>query len=220
MRILLVEDDPMVGESICKALRMAHFTVDWTQDGVSAEVALTHKNHSLLLLDLGLPRKGGLAILESLRNRSDPIPVIILTARDAVSDKIRGLDCGADDYLVKPFDLDELIARMRALLRRKSGRANAEMIHGDIVLDPARHVVTLKGIPVDLPSREFAILHALMERPGTIISRSGLEERIYGWSEEVESNTIEVYIHHLRKKFGPNIIRNVRGVGYKLGGSP
>ena len=216
MRILLVEDDPMVGESICKALKLAHFAVDWVKDGVSAEVALAHRIHSLLLIDLGLPRKSGLDILKSIRGHSDPIPAIILTARDSVEDKVQGLNFGADDYLVKPFDLDELIARMRALLRRHSGRANAEIVHGDIALDPIRHEVRLKGVLVEMPAREFAILHALMEKPGVIVSRDKLEERLYGWDDEIESNTIEVYIHHLRKKLGPETIRNVRGVGYKM----
>lgn len=219
MRILLVEDDAMVGESICKALRMAHFTVDWTRDGIMAEAALDTKSHSLVLLDLGLPRKGGLAILKSMRERRNAIPVMILTARDAVEDRIQGLDSGADDYLIKPFDLDELIARIRALMRRNSGRAVSEIIYGAISLDTARHEVKLCGAAVDLSAREFAILHALMENPGTVVSRERLEEKLYGWEDDIGSNTIEVYIHHLRRKLGAGVIRNIRGVGYRIGKS-
>ena len=217
MRILLVEDDPMIGESICKALRMAQFTIDWTRDGISAELALEHRNHSLLLLDLGLPRKSGLDILKWLRAHSDPIPVMILTARDAVEDRVQGLNCGADDYLVKPFDLDELIARIYALLRRNSGRAETEIAYGNISLDIIRHEAKFKGAPITLTTKEFEILHALLEHPGVIVSREKLEERLYGWGEEIESNIIDVYIHHLRKKIGSELIHNVRGVGYKLG---
>ena len=217
MRILLIEDDPMIGDSICKALKLAHFTVDWMQDGLSAEFALQCNNHALLLLDIGLPGKNGLEILKSLRKNSNSIPVLILTARDAVEDRILGLDNGADDYLVKPFDLDELLARMRALLRRNSRNIESEIAHGELVLDAFKHEVRIRGIPVYLPVKEFAILHALMERPGAVLSRDKLEERIYGWEDDVGSNTIEVYIYNLRKKFGGGIIRNVRGVGYKLG---
>ncbi len=217
MRILLIEDDPMIGDSICKVLKLAHFAVDWMQDGSSAEYALARQNHALLLLDIGLPRKNGLEILKSLRKNSNSIPVLILTARDSVEDRILGLDNGADDYLVKPFDLDELLARMRALLRRNSRTVESAITHGEIALDALRHEVKIKGAPVYLPVKEFAILHALMEQPGCIISRDKLEERIYGWDDDVGSNTIEVYIYNLRKKFGADIIRNIRGVGYKLG---
>lgn len=217
MRILLVEDDSMVGQSICKALKMAHFTVDWTQDGIAAECALECDNYSLLLLDLGLPRKSGWDILKSLRQRKSVIPVLILTARDAVEERIQGLNCGADDYLVKPFNLDELIARMRALLRRHSGQENAEIIHGAVTVNTVKHEAKFRGVPVNLSAKEFAILRALLEKPGTILSRDMLEEKLYGWGEEIASNAIQVHIHNLRKKFGEDVIRNIRGVGYKIG---
>jgi two-component system response regulator QseB len=207
----------MVGQSICKALKMAHFTVDWTQDGIAAECALECENYSLLLLDLGLPRKSGWDILKSLRQRKSVIPVLILTARDAVEERIQGLNCGADDYLVKPFNLDELIARMRALLRRHSGRENAEIIHGAVTLNALKHEAKFRGVPVNLSAKEFAILRALLEKPGTILSRDMLEEKLYGWGEEIASNAIQVHIHNLRKKFGEDVIRNIRGVGYKIG---
>lgn len=217
MRILLVEDDAMVGDSLCKALKIVNFTVDWTRDGGSAELALECGNYSLVLLDLGLPKKSGLAVLKLLRKRADSVPVLIITARDAVEDRILGLNSGADDYLVKPFDLDELVARMHALLRRNSGRADAAIVYGEITLDTIKHETWLKAVPLDLPAREFAILHALMENPGVVISRDQLEEKLYGWGDEIGSNTIAVYIHHLRQKFGADMIRNVRGVGYKMG---
>ena len=217
MRILLVEDDRMIGDSICKALRMAQFTVDWTRDGISAELALEHHNHSLLLLDLGLPRKSGIDILRKMRKRANAIPVIILTARDAVQDKVQGLNAGADDYVVKPFDLDELIARIHALLRRNAGRAETEIVYGDISMDIAGHRAKFRGNPLELSAKEFQILFALLERPGAIISRDRFEEMLYGWGEEIESNIVDVYIHRLRKKIGSNMIVTVRGVGFKLG---
>ena len=217
MRVLLVEDDSMVGQSISKALKMAHFAVDWTQDGIAAECSLEYGNYSLLLLDLGLPRKSGWDILKSLRQRKNTIPILILTARDAVEDRIQGLNCGADDYLVKPFDLDELIARMHALLRRHGGQVNTEIVYGAVSVDTARHEARYKGDLVELSAKEFAVLHALMEHPGTVLSRDRLEEKLYGWGEEIASNAIQVYIHHLRKKFGEDVIRNVRGVGYRIG---
>lgn len=217
MRILLVEDDPMIGESICNALKLAQFTVDWTRDGISAELALEHRIHSLLLLDLGLPRKSGLDILKNIRQHANFIPVIILTARDAVEDRVQGLNAGADDYLIKPFDLDELIARIYALLRRDAGRAETEIVYGDFTLDIVGHQAKLKGEPLDLTAKELKILYVLLEKPGVIISRERFEEMLYGWGEEIESNIVDVYIHHLRKKLGSDFIRNVRGVGYKLG---
>ena len=217
MRILLVEDDPMVGQSICTALRIAQFTLDWVKDGIAAEHAIASGNYSLLLLDLGLPRKSGWDILKSLRQRGNSIPVLILTARDAVEDRILGLNLGADDYLVKPFDLDELIARMRALLRRNSGQESAEIVYGALSIDTVRHEVRLKGELVNLSAKEFAIFHALMEKPGAVLSRDKLEEKIYGWGDEIASNTVQVYIHYLRKKFGADVILNVRGVGYRVG---
>lgn len=217
MRILLVEDDPMLGQSIFTALKIAHFTVDWVQDGLAAEHAIGCEDYSLLLLDLGLPRKNGWEILKSLRQRGDGIPVLILTARDSVEDRIQGLNCGADDYLVKPFDLDELIARMRALLRRNLGQESNEIVYGDVSMDTLRHEARLKGELISLSAKEFAILYALMEKPGAVLSRDKLEEKLYGWGDEIASNTVQVYVHYLRKKFGADVIQNVRGVGYRIG---
>ncbi|MDX8378675.1 MAG: response regulator transcription factor [Gallionella sp.] len=217
MRILLAEDDQMVGQSIFTALKIAHFTVDWAHDGVAVEHALGCEEYSLLLLDLGLPRKSGWEILESLRLRGDTLPVLILTARDALEDRIQGLNCGADDYLVKPFDLDELIARMRALLRRNLGQETMEITYGNVSMDTVKHEARLRGELINLSAKEFAILYALMEKPGAVLSRDKLEEKIYGWGDEIASNAIQVYIHYLRKKFGVDIIQNVRGVGYRVG---
>lgn len=214
MRLLLVEDDAMIGESIQRALHQEGYSVDWVRDGKSAELALANGNHDLMLLDLGLPRKAGLDVLTGLRQRGNTLPVLIITARDAVENRIEGLDAGADDYLVKPFDLDELLARIRALLRRRAGRAHSTLIAGKLVLDPASHRVTLKSAEVSLSNKEFALLRALMERPGSVLSRAQLEERLYGWGDEIESNAVEVHIHNLRKKLGGECLRNVRGVGY------
>lgn len=216
MRLLLVEDDSMIGESVRKGLRQDGFTVDWVQDGRSAESALECGTYDLLLLDLGLPRKSGLEVLKSLRQRRNPIPVLVLTARDAVTDRVTGLDAGADDYLVKPFDLEELAARIRALLRRQSGRTDSIIRHGELTLNPATHEVHLQGNPVMLSAREFSLLEAFLDRPGAVLSRVQLEEKLYGWDDEIESNTVEVYIHALRKKLGAGLIKNVRGVGYMI----
>jgi len=216
MRLLLVEDDAMIGESIRKGMQQDGFALDWVQDGRAAELALEANPYDTLLLDLGLPRKDGLEVLASLRRRGNPIPVLILTARDAVADRVRGLDAGADDYLVKPFDLDELAARVRALLRRKSGRADPIVRVGNLIVNPATHEVSLDGKSIALSAREFGLLHALVERPGAVLSRAQLEEKLYGWGQEVESNTVEVYIHSLRRKLGADLIRNVRGVGYMV----
>ena len=216
VRLLLVEDDRMIGESIRKGLRQDGFAVDWVQDGRAAELAIGTEVYDLLLLDLGLPGKDGMDVLASLRRRGNAMPVLILTARDAVSDRVRGLDTGADDYLVKPFDLDELSARIRALLRRQSGRGDPVVQIGRVTMNPATHGVMLDGLPVTLSAREFALLQALMNRPGAVLSRAQLEEKLYGWNEEVESNTVEVYVHALRKKLGQDFIRNVRGVGYMV----
>jgi two-component system response regulator QseB len=216
MRLLLVEDDVMIGEAIRAGLKRDGFTVDWVHDGESADQVLRAEPFDLLLLDLGLPRKGGLQVLKSLRAREQALPVLIITARDAVSDRVQGLDAGADDYLVKPFDLDELAARIRALLRRNSGRLSPEIQHLNVALDPASHRVTRDGREVALSPKEFALLTLLMERPGMILSRPQLEERLYGWGEEVESNAVEVHIHGLRRKLGADFILNVRGVGYRL----
>ena len=216
MRLLLVEDDAMIGEAIRTGLKREGFAVDWVRDGEAAETALRSEPFDVLLLDLGLPRKSGLAVLTGLRARGDALPVIILTARDAVSDRVQGLDAGADDYLVKPFDLDELAARIRALLRRKSGRTAPAIEHLGVILDPAAHTVRREGHAVPLSPKEFALLQLLMERPGTILSRARIEERLYGWGQEVESNAIEVHIHGLRRKLGAEYILNVRGVGYRV----
>jgi len=216
MRLLLVEDDTMIGEAIRAGLRREGFTVDWVHDGESASQVLRTEAFDLLLLDLGLPRKGGLEVLAAARARGAELPVLIITARDAVSDRVQGLDAGADDYLVKPFDLDELAARIRALLRRKSGRTAPAIAHLGVVLNPATHTVTRGGRDIALSPKEFALLQLLMERPGTILSRARIEERLYGWSEEVESNAVEVHIHGLRRKLGADYILNVRGVGYRV----
>ncbi len=216
MRILLVEDDPMVGESLRQGLRQDGFAVDWVQDGEDAEVALAGESYSLLLLDLGLPGASGLELLSTLRQRGSDLPVLIITARDAVAERIAGLDTGADDYLVKPFDLEELEARIRAVLRRQAGRAQPLLVHGDLSLNPATHEVFKAGAPIRLSSREFNLLQALLERPGAVLSRGQLEERLYGWQQEVDSNAVEVHVHHLRKKLGAGVILNVRGVGYMV----
>ncbi len=216
MRLLLVEDDPMIGASVQRGLKLEGYTVDWVRDGAAAGQALADGVHELLLLDLGLPRKSGLDLLTSIRRKGLNLPVLVITARDSVADRVRGLDAGADDYLVKPFDLDELSARIRALVRRRSGRALPSIELGALVLNPATHAVSLDGQPVSLSGREFALLHALLEQPGVPLSRAQLEERIYGWDEEIESNAIEVYIHSLRRKLGAGWIRNVRGVGYMV----
>jgi two-component system, OmpR family, response regulator QseB len=213
MRLLLVEDDAMIGESVRVGLRRDGFTVDWVRDGRAAELALANGVYDLLLLDLGLPKKDGLEVLKTLRKQGNRTPVLILTARDAVNDRITGLDSGADDYLVKPFDLDELAARIRALLRRQAGRADALIQCGDLTLNPATREATLGGRPVSISAREMAVLEALLERPGAVLSREQLEEKLYGWEEEVESNAVEVYIHGLRKKLGADFIKNIRGVG-------
>jgi two-component system response regulator QseB len=220
MRLLLVEDDSMIGEAICAGLRRDGFAVDWVRDIAAAGRALDSEPFELLLLDLGLPGGDGLTLLKALRGRGAPLPVLIITARDAVADRVAGLDAGADDYLVKPFDLDELAARIRALLRRKAGRAEPHLEHLGVVLDPAAHRVTQGGVEVALSPREFALLELLLERPGAILSRGQLEERLYGWGEEVESNAVEVHIHGLRRKLGARFILTVRGVGYRLGPKP
>jgi len=206
----------MIGEAIRAGLRREGFTVDWVHDGAGAAQVLRSEPFELLLLDLGLPGSDGLQLLKTLRERGESLPVLIITARDAVSDRVGGLDAGADDYLIKPFDLEELGARIRALLRRKSGRPSPLLEYQEVVLDPAAHRVTRNGADVSLSPREFTLLQLLMERPGTILSRAQLEERLYGWGEEVESNAVEVHIHGLRRKLGAQFILTVRGVGYRL----
>ena len=210
----MVEDDPMIGAGVQRGLRQEGHTVDWVRDGGAAERAVATGVHEMLLLDLGLPRRSGLDLLAALRRKGVELPVLVITARDSVADRVKGLDAGADDYLVKPFDLDELSARIRALMRRRGGRASPLIEHDGLTLDPARRAVTLDGRPVSLSAREFALLRALLERPGAPLSRAQLEDRLYGWGEEVESNAVEVHIHSLRRKLGAEWIRNVRGVGY------
>jgi two-component system response regulator QseB len=220
MRLLLVEDDRMLGAGVQRGLRQKGWAVDWVQDGEAAQDALSGEPYDLVLLDLGLPRKGGLEVLAWLRRRGNSVPVLILTAQDAVADRVAGLDAGADDYVGKPFDLDELAARIRALHRRRSGAASPRIEVGGLSLDPAAHTVTLDGTPVVVSAREFALLQALLERPGRPLSRSQLEERVYGWGEEVESNAVEVHVHALRKKLGADSIKTLRGVGYMVPRKP
>jgi len=216
MRILLVEDDDMIGKAVVAALKTEGYAADWVREGETAQTALLHDVYDLALLDLGLPGKDGLQVLKELRARNVELPVLIITARDAVEDRIAGLDSGADDYLVKPFDVDELIARSRAIVRRRAGRASPEISHGALLLDPAKRQVRFRGQRVELSAREFAVLEALAREPGAVVSRARLEESIYGWGEEVGSNAVEVYLHHLRKKLDAKLIANVRGVGYRL----
>ena len=216
MRVLLAEDDPMIGAAVRDRLRAQGFAVDWVRDGRAAEAALADEVHDAMLLDLGLPAREGLAVLKALRARGSTLPVVIMTARDAVDDRVAGLDAGADDYVVKPFDLKELEARLRAVLRRRAGRASSVITYGRLTLDLATHELRQDDEPVAVSPREFALLHALLERPGHVLSRAQLEERLYGWGEEVGSNVVEVHIHSLRRKLGAELIRNVRGVGYKV----
>ena len=218
MRILLVEDDPMIGKTLQQALQQDGYAVDWVTDGESGRTAITTSQDAyvLVLLDLGLPRKGGLALLRELRREGNRVRVLVVTARDAVADRVEGLDAGADDYLTKPFSLDELTARIRALLRRDVTREDNVLRHGDLALDTATHAVTKGGKVVDVSAREFALLAALLERPGAALSKTQLEERIYRWGDEVESNAVEVHIHNLRKKLGSEANRTLRGVGYAL----
>lgn len=216
MRVLLVEDDCMIGEAVQQALKDASYAVDWVRDGASASVTLDSQDYGMVLLDLGLPKKDGLEVLRSIRTRNNPVPVLVITARDTVDDRIRGLDSGADDYLLKPFELKELLARMRAVMRRKGGSSGPTLSNGVLTLDPATHEATLGGITCRLSGREFSLLQALLIRPGAILSRGELEDRIYGWGEEVESNAIEFLIHSLRKKLGSDAIKNVRGVGWMV----
>lgn len=216
MRLLLVEDDEMIAETVVDALRREGYAVDLARDGREAELSLDNGVYDLVLLDLGLPKKDGIAVLKGYRQRDGDAPVIILTARDAVSERIAGLDAGADDYLLKPFDLNELAARTRALLRRRTGKKQPVYTHGTLALDPAAHEVTHDGEAVALVPREFALLRVLIEEPTRVFTKTELEERLYGWGEEVGSNTIEVHVHSLRRKIGAEQIVTVRGVGYRL----
>lgn len=216
MRLLLVEDDEMIAETVLEALKREGYAVDWAQNGRLAELSLANGVYDLILLDLGLPQKDGIAVLTRYRSQDGAAPVLILTARDAVHDRIRGLDAGADDYMIKPFDLDELCARARALLRRRTGQKQPIYAHGSLTLDPASHEVTNAGVVVALVPREFALLQALIDQPNRVFTRPELEDKLYGWGEEVGSNTIEVHVHSLRRKLGAEQIVTVRGVGYRL----
>ena len=214
MRLLLVEDDKALGEGLRLGLRQEGYTVDWLEDGTSALHALLSEDFDLLVLDLGLPRMSGLQVLRELRRSGSALPVLILTARDATEDRIAGLDARADDYLVKPFDLDELKARLRALLRRSAGRAELRIEHAGVSLDPSSQQVSYQGKPVPMTPKEYLLLHELLSQPGKVLTRERLAQLLYGWDEEAESNTLEVHIHHLRKKLFSSLIRTVRGVGY------
>lgn len=220
MRLLLVEDDKALGEGLRLGLRQEGYTVDWLQDGASALHALLSETFDLVVLDLGLPRLSGIQVLQQLRKSGSALPVLILTARDATEDRIAGLDAGADDYLIKPFDLDELKARLRALLRRSAGRAELRIEHAGVSLDPSSQQVTYQGKAVPMTPKEYLLLHELLSQPGKVLTRERLAQSLYGWDEEAESNTLEVHIHHLRKKLFNNLIRTVRGVGYLVEEQP
>ncbi len=216
MRLLLLEDDPMIGETVLDLLRAEQYAVDWVKDGEAAESALRTQQYDLVVLDLGVPRRDGLQVLRALRARRQRMPVLIVTARDSVQQRIEGLDAGADDYLLKPFDAGELLARVRALLRRASGRTEPVYEHMGVTINPSTREVSVGGQPVILSAREWAVLEPLIARPGIVLSRAQLEEKLYSWKDEISSNAVEVYIHGLRKKLGAELIRNVRGVGYMV----
>ena len=216
MRILLVEDDQMIGQAISVALKDAAYAIDWVTDGAAATGVLELGEHQAVLLDLGLPKRDGLEVLRRLRQSGSTLPVIIITARDGVNDRIKGLDLGADDYLIKPFDLDELLARLRAVIRRQGGQAAPVLSNGKVSLDPATREARCDDKVEILSAREFALLHALLLRPGAILARAELEERIYGWNEEVESNAVDFLIHGVRRKLGPEALKNVRGAGWMV----
>lgn len=216
MRILLVEDDLMIGEAVSVALKDAAYAVDWVKDGTTASSVLEHGEHQAVLLDLGLPKRDGLEVLRRLRQDGNTVPVIVITARDGVDDRITGLDFGADDYLVKPFDVNELLARLRAVIRRKGGQAAPLLTNGKVALDPSSHEARCGDTVELLSAREFSLLHALLLRPGAILTRAELEERIYGWNEEVESNAVDFLIYAVRKKLGADVIKNVRGAGWMV----
>ena len=216
MRILLAEDDELLGEGLRKGLTQEGYTVDWVKDGQTADHALKAETFDLVVLDLGLPKLLGITVLQNMRSRGNIAPVLILTARESVEERVKGLDSGADDYLTKPFDLDELCARLRALQRRFAERAAPVLEHGDIKLDPASHTISYKDEPLNLSRREFALLHILLENAGRVLSREHLTQSLYGWGEEVDSNALEVHIHNLRKRFGQEFIRTVRGIGYTI----
>lgn len=214
MRVLVVEDDRMIGEAVQDALRAEHWAADWVRDAPMADAALAAGSYDAVVLDLGLPGGSGLDVLARLRARGNRVPVLVATARDAVTDRVAGLDAGADDYLVKPFDTSELLARLRALVRRSAGRADALIRHRDVTLNPATREATLAGRPVTLSAREWAVLEPMLLRPGVVFSRAQLEEKLYGWKEDISSNAVEVYVHGVRKKLGAGLIQTVRGLGY------
>lgn len=217
MRVLVVEDDVLLGDGLEVGLRQTGFNVDWMKDGISARAAFAAAPYDAVVLDLGLPRLSGLDLLAEWRANEVSVPVLILTARDSVEDRIAGLNTGADDYLVKPFALGELVARLRALIRRSHGRASPVLEHGDVILDPQAHSVSRNGEEIELTAREFQLLELFMENRGRVLPRALLEEKLYGWTQELDSNALEVHIHHLRKKLGSSFIRTLRGVGYQLG---
>ena len=214
MRLLLVEDDAMIGEAVLQVLRAEHYAVDWVRDGAMADAALKSEQYDLVLLDLGLPQRDGLDVLRALRQRRATVPVLVATARDGVADRIAGLDAGADDYVLKPYDIDELLARIRALLRRSAGRGEPVFEHKGVSLNPATRQATLQGQPVSLSAREWAVLEALIARPGAVLSRAQLEEKLFSWKDDISSNAVEVYVHGVRKKLGNDFIQTVRGLGY------
>jgi len=216
MRVLLAEDDNLLGEGTRQGLAQDGYAVNWVTDGLHADQALRTEKFDLVVLDIGLPRMSGITVLQNMRDRGDSTPVLILTARESIEDRVKGLDSGADDYLTKPFDLPELLARLRALQRRFASRAAPVLTHGDITLDPASHTVTFKNEPINLSRREFALLHVLLENAGRVLSREHLTQSLYGWGEEVDSNALEVHVHNLRKRFGSTFIRTVRGIGYTI----
>ena len=216
MRLLVVEDDAQLGDGVRAALRQEGYAVDWVKDGEEADIALSIEPYDAVVLDLGLPTLSGLEVLDRLRGRGSDVPVLILTARDTTTDRVSGLDKGADDYLVKPFDMDELCARIRSLLRRAHGRAMPTLTRGKLVMDLAGRSVTLDGTQVELSGKEYAVLQQLLENQGRVLSKSRLEEGIYDWESELESNAVEVYVHHLRRKLGKDLIRTIRGVGYVI----
>lgn len=216
MRILLIEDDSMIGKAVQLGLTKAGFAADWVLDGRSAELAVANEVYDAAILDLGLPKKDGMAVLRTIRQSGNAIPVLIMSARDAVTDRIAGLEAGADDYVLKPFDLDELVARVRTVIRRRSGQASPSLRAGKLTLDPIKKTVDFAGDAIELSAKEFAVLEALMQRPGAVLSREQLEESVYGWDQEISSNAIEVHLHRLRKKLGADVIKNVRGVGYRV----
>jgi two-component system OmpR family response regulator len=220
MRLLLVEDDTMIGEALLDLLRAENYAVDWVKDGAIADTALRTQTYDLVLLDLGLPGRDGLSVLRAMRARKMLVPVLIATARDSVSQRIDGLDAGADDYVLKPYDLHELLARIRALLRRAAGRAEPVYENQGVSINPATREVTANGRAVVLSAREWAVLEPLIARPGMVLSRAQLEEKLYGWKDDINSNAVEVYIHGLRKKLGAEVIENVRGVGYRVPKAP